>query len=169
MKTDHVLLFLICLVMLSCEAFLRWFSAQIEIVNYVKRILALSSHFHLSVFLSQSRHPTFSPRHDLLDQTNQIFPESLWHLLSADLSTTNSSPFLVTCVWQNVQGLIIGWILVPVTPRRPEAKRGPTNNIHDIFKKHSVELGVFCLNIWMMLLVQIFCRNIVGKCRLRFK
>ena len=60
------------------------------IANSVTRILALSSHF----CRPQRWHPTFSPRYDLSDQTNQIFSESLWHPLSTDPPTTYPSNFL---------------------------------------------------------------------------
>ena len=39
-------------------------------------------------------HPTLSPLYDLLDHTNQIFSESLWHPLSTDPPTTRPFHFL---------------------------------------------------------------------------
>ena len=56
------------------------------------RILALSS--HSVVRRGQWWHPTLSPLYDLLDHTNQIFSESLWHPLSTDPPTTRPLHFL---------------------------------------------------------------------------
>ena len=55
------------------------------IANSVSRILALSSHSVVRCPLSvrpQASHPSISPLYDILDHTNQIFSESLWHPLS---------------------------------------------------------------------------------------
>ena len=47
-----------------------------------------------SVVRGQAWHPTLSPLYYLLDHTNQIFSESLWHPLSADPPTTCPLHFL---------------------------------------------------------------------------
>ena len=69
-----------------------WLVQNIQFANSFSRILALSSH---SVVRPQASHPTLSRLYDLVDHTNQIISESLWHLLSTtDPPTTQPLLFL---------------------------------------------------------------------------
>ena len=76
------------------------------------QILALSSYFHSL----HQWHPTLSPLYDHLDHTNQIFAESVWHLLSTDYMTTIVTTIMTTTttmmtVMTTVLTTILWWLL----------------------------------------------------------